>query len=404
MTSIEQIYSTRKEMLPLIESHAACWNDELVPALAKEDIHIRKFTDLPEKWKESLCEFFKANIAPAIKTSMQSFDTNKIENLNLALFVSGFADKDAFYILEAPIEASGRLIRVPTKGYKPNETGDLNAPFSYDYVFLEDLIVNNLDSIFPDEKNLVAYPFRVTRNGEIDIIMDESADFLNSVKKGVSNRKSGFLTRLECSKNMSAEIRETIAKNLHVADYLIYEFNGPLGLVDLWQLYKIDRPDLKDKTFLPSILPLLTPEKNLFTTISKRDIVLYHPYDGFEVIIDLLKEAASDSKVVEICITMYRMDHKSPIVDALIEAARNGKKVTAIIELKAKFDEENNILLVSKLQEAGINTVYNFPNLKVHAKLCLIVRKEKGGLCGTHIWVQETTTRLQPKFTGTSAT
>jgi polyphosphate kinase len=127
-------------------------------------------------------------------------------------------------------------------------------------------------------------------------------------------------------------------------------------------------------------LPLLTAEKNIFTNISKQDIVLYHPYDGFEVIIDLLKESALDSNVLEICITMYRVDSKSPIVDALMEAARKGKKVVAIIELKAKFDEENNILLASRLKEAGVNIVYNFPNIKVHAKLCLIIRKEKTGL------------------------
>jgi polyphosphate kinase len=121
---------------------------------------------------------------------------------------------------------------------------------------------------------------------------------------------------------------------------------------------------------------LLFSGKNIFETVSKQDFVLYHPYDSFEVIIDLLKEAALDNSISEICITMYRMDHKSPVVDALIEAAKNGKKVMAIVELKAKFDEENNILLVTKLKNGGVNPVYNFPNFKVHAKLCLIVRKE----------------------------
>ena len=148
------------------------------------------------------------------------------------------------------------------------------------------------------------------------------------------------------------------------------------GLVDLWQLLKINRSNLKDKSFFPCISPLVISDKNIFETISKQDFVLYHPYDGFDVIIDLLREAAIESYVSEICITMYRMDHKSPIVDALIEAVRNGKKVTAIVELKAKFDEENNILLVAKLRSGGVNTVYNFPNFKVHAKLCLITRRE----------------------------
>lgn len=132
---------------------------------------------------------------------------------------------------------------------------------------------------------------------------------------------------------------------------------------------------------MPCISPILiSEEKKILETISEQDFVLYHPYDSFEVIVDLLKEAGSDSDVSGICITMYRMDHKSPIVDALIEAVKKGKKVTAIVELKAKFDEENNILLVAKLKNGGINTVYNFPNFKVHAKLCLITRKEKSGV------------------------
>ncbi|MGZ4850429.1 MAG: polyphosphate kinase 1, partial [Candidatus Bathyarchaeia archaeon] len=195
----------------------------------------------------------------------------------------------------------------------------------------------------------------------------------------LSSRKAGFPTRLEFDKKMPRSIRELIAKKVGLPDYSIYDSDGPLGLVDLWQLLKINRPNLKDKTFFPSVSPLLKSGKNIFKTIKKRDFVLYHPYDGFEVIIDLLREAGSDRKVLEICITMYRMDHKSPVVDALIEAAKKGKKVTAIVELKAKFDEENNILLVSKHMEGGVNTAYNFPSFKVHAKLCLIVRKEKNG-------------------------
>ena len=223
----------------------------------------------------------------------------------------------------------------------------------------------------------MAYPFRLTRNGEIEILMDESADFMNSVKKGLSKRKTGFPTRLEFHKETPSPLKESIAVRVGLSNDFIYDFDGPLGLVDLWQLHKINRPDLKDKIFSPSILPLLTQEKSIFKTIAQRDIVLYHPYDSFEVIIDLLKEAAQDRYVKKICITMYRMDPKSPIVDALMEAVKKGKKVTAIIELKAKFDEENNILLVTKLKKAGIKTVYNFPKFKVHAKLCLIVRKEK---------------------------
>ena len=375
MSSMEQIEATRKEILPLIEGHARCWRDEIVPALGKEDICIREFAELPEKWRGELREYFKKSILPELKIPKEGFNRAAIENLHVTLFVSGYPEQDSSYILDVPTEKFGRLIRIPRGGFIQEGEG-----VEYDFVFLEDLLANNLDLIFPNEKALSAYAFRLTRNGEIDILMDESSDFLSSVKKGLSARKGGFPSRLEFDKKMPLSIREAIATAMGLPDYLTYEFDGPLGFVDLWQLLKINRPDLKDKTFLPSISPLLTSDKNIFATIARRDFVLYHPYDGFEVIIDLLREAAVDRDVIEINMTMYRMDARSPIVDALIEAARRGKKVTAIIELKAKFDEENNILLASRLRNEGVNTVYSFPKFKVHAKLCLIVRKEKTGI------------------------
>ncbi|HEX7483082.1 MAG TPA: polyphosphate kinase 1 [Candidatus Bathyarchaeia archaeon] len=379
MSFMEQIVTTRKEILPLIESHSKCWKDELVPALAKEEIYIRSFKDLPEKNQTDLREFFKAAIAPSIRIPKVGFDSVSIENLHITLYVSGFQNQPDFCILlDIPSEKFGRLIGIPKNRHV--DTSEDSEGRENDFVLLEDLIINNLDTIFPSEKNLTAYSFRLTRNGEIDILMDESADFIKSVQSSLSKRKAGFPTRLEFDKKTPNSIRQEITKKVGLPDYLTYEFDGPLGLVDLWQLLKINRPDLKDKSFFPCISPLVISENNIFETISKQDFVLYHPYDGFDVIIDLLREAAIESDVSEICITMYRMDHKSPIVDALIEAARNGKKVTAIVELKAKFDEENNILLVSKLRSGGVNTVYNFPNFKVHAKLCLITRKEKNGI------------------------
>ncbi len=378
LSPLEQIEATRKEIIPLIEKHVDCWRNELLPALAKEDICIKAIGDLPEKARKSLSEFFKVSILPNLKIQ-EGICGATIENLHVSLFISGFSGKPTCCIIDVPTESFSRLVQVPGSMHTFN-LGNEGVCTQCDFVFLEDLIANNLQLIFPNEQTLVAYPFRLTRNGEIDILMDESADFLFSVKKSLSNRKAGFPSRLEFDKKTPLGIREALAAGLGLPSCFIYESDGPLGLVDLWQLLKFNRPDLKDKTFLPSVLPLLTPEKNIFTTIAKRDIVLYHPYDGFEVIIDLLKEAADDPNVLRICITMYRVDHKSPIVDALMEAAGKGKNVVVIIELKAKFDEENNILLASKLKEAGVDIVYNFPNFKVHAKLCLIERREKTGI------------------------
>ncbi len=372
LTPIEEIEATRKEITPLIKNQANCLRNELLPALAKERICVWRFNELGIKDQENLRAFLRNSILPIIKTPTEGFDTPVAENLHITLYVIGFSKKESFRLVDVPTEEFGRLIRIPKSEY--------SQEMEHNFVFLEDLMVNNLNLIFPNEKNLTAYQFRLTRNGEIDILMDESADFINSVQKSLAKRKAGFPSRLEFERKVPAVIREKIASAFGLPEYLTYEFDGPLGLVDLWQLLKINRPDLKDKVFLPCISPFLTQESDLFKTIAKQDFVLYHPYDGFEVIVDLLKQAAQDSHVLEICITMYRMDHNSPVVDALIEAADKGKKVTAIVELKAKFDEENNIQLVSKLRQGGINTVYNFPKIKVHAKLCLITRKENGNL------------------------
>ena len=370
MTPIEQIETTRIEILTLIERQAECWKNELLPRLEKEEIIIRKFRDLPDNKKEKLRTLLQLNILPNIKVYRQNWETTVIENLQVALCVHGFDNGD-YCMVELPTEQFMRLIEIPQSSFRQK----LNM--QHEFVFIEDLTASNLDLVFPNEQSLAAYSFRLTRNSEIEILMDESSDFLASVKKGLSKRKTGFPSRLEFDKNMPPQIKEALVKQFGLVYYLTYDLDCPLGFVDLWQLHKLNRPDLKDKSFLPSITPLLTPEKSLFQIISKRDIVLYHPYDSFEIIVDLLKEAACDRFVERICITMYRMDAKSPIVDALIEARKNGKKVTAVVELKAKFDEENNILLVSRLKEAGIEAVYNFPNFKVHAKLCVIVRKEK---------------------------
>lgn len=370
LTFAEQVETTREQIIPLVERHAACLRDEILPALAKQKIFIWNFNDLGQKDKDNLREFLKQSILPLIKIH-PGLDGSSIENLHVTLYVSGFTKQGSYCLVDVPTEEFGRLIRIPKSVY--------SQQVEYNFVFIEDLIVNNLELLFPEEKNLTTYQFRLTRNGEIAILMNnESSDFLYSVKKSLTSRKTGFPSRLEFERNVPVTVKEEIASSLGLPEDLIYEFDGPLGLVDLWQMLKINRPDLKDVSFTPCIDPLLTQQGQMFSTIDKQDFVLYHPYDSFDVIVNLLREAANDPKVLEICITMYRMDHNSPIVDTLIEAAEKGKQITAIIELKAKFDEENNIRLVSKLRQGGVNTVYNFPDFKVHAKLCLIVKKENG--------------------------
>ena len=235
MSFMEQIETTRTEILPLIENHAKCWREELLPALAKEEIHIRNFKDLPEKDKDALRDFFKSTVVPLIKVPKVGFDSVSIENLHVTLYISGFLNQPKFCILlDVPTEKFGRLISIPKK--RQVETGKDEEAKEHHFVLLEDLIINNLNLIFPTEENLAAYPFRLTRNGEIDILMDESADFIESVQKSLSTRKVGFPTRLEFDKKTPSAIKQAITKKMGLPDYLTYEFDGPLGLVDLWQL------------------------------------------------------------------------------------------------------------------------------------------------------------------------
>lgn len=380
MTPFQQIEATRKEIIPLIEKYSRCWKEDLLPALAAKEICIKKLRDLTSNQKECLRGYFATSILPAFKNPKQELSHTFIENLRVNLLVVAKKDNQEFYhVIEVPTEQLGRLIEIPRKELQAKSSSEKKT-VGVELVFLEDLVASNLDLLYPNEMIVAAYPFRLTRNGEIDFVMDESSDFLISVKKSVQNRKEGFASRLEFGEKMPERLKELLSNLSGLPSYLLYEFDGPLGIVDLWQLLKIERPELKDKTFLPCTPDSLTPEKDPFAAVARSDFVLYHPYDSFDVIIDLLKKAAQDPDVLEICITLYRLDSKSPVIAALIEAAQKGKNVTAVIELKAKFDEENNINLASKLRSAGVNAVYNFPNFKVHAKLCLIVRKEKAGI------------------------
>jgi polyphosphate kinase len=378
MTPFQQIEATRKEIIPLIEKHGLCWKNELLPALASNKILIKKVGDLALYQKLFLRDHFIKNILPVLKTSIRELSQTFIESLHLNLLVvTKKQGQVTYHIVDVPTAQFGRLIEIPRNNQLKT---DENKAFGLELVFLEELVACNIGLLYPTEKIVAAYPFRLTRNGEIDFIIDESSDFLISFKKNVQSRKEGFASRLEFDRRMPEKLKDLVSNLSGLPSYLLYTSDSPLGLVDLWQLLKTDRPDLKDTPFQPYTPPSLAPGKDLFKAIAKKDYVLYHPYDSFEIISNLLKQAVQDPDVIEICITLYRMDSKSPIIDALIEAAENGKKVTAVIELKAKFDEEHNINLASKLRAAGVNAVCNFPNYKVHAKLCLIVRKEKRGI------------------------
>jgi len=215
----------------------------------------------------------------------------------------------------------------------------------------------------------------MTRNAEIKITDDLASDLLTAMELGIESRRTGFPVRLEIDGSMPDKLKKLFIRNFMLTDDLVYKVDMPLSIVDFWQFLGIDRPDLKDKPFLPYTPPAFKKDQDIFSAIEKRDWVFYHPYDSFNTIVNPLNQAAEDPDVLAIKTTMYRVGKKSPIISALLHARKRGKAVSVLVELKAKFDEEKNIGWAKVLEEAGVHVIYGLEDLKVHAKILLIVRK-----------------------------
>jgi polyphosphate kinase len=296
-------------------------------------------------------------------------------SLNLAVVLRDQQQREYVARVKVPTDIFPRLHHLLLEEYN-DDLGSRAADQGITLLLLEDIIATNLDRLFPGMTIVGAYPFRVTRDAEVEITIDQASDLLTAIEESISTRRSGKCVRLEVHKSMPEPLREVFMNNLGLTPDSVFQVDAPLALVDLWQILKIDRPDLKDDNFLPFTPSELREGCDLFGAIAQRDYVLYHPYDSFSVIVNLLKEAAVDPEVLAIKITLYRIDKRSPIVDALLRARQNKKNVTVLVELKAKFDEENNINWAKQLEHSGVHVVYGFPDIKVHAKLLLIIRRQ----------------------------
>ncbi|MGD0804941.1 MAG: polyphosphate kinase 1 [Candidatus Bathyarchaeia archaeon] len=379
MTPHEQLVAIRREVLSILRLHEDVWNRELLQELAEEGIRIMRVVDLNESQQIAVRKYFELQIFPALTPlaldSANHFPFISNLSLNLAVILRDKKKHEWLAKVKVPTNIFPRLQQLQLEEYEEDVDRRV-ADHGITLLFLEDIIASNLDQLFPGIDIVSAYPFRITRDAEVEISLDQTSDLLNVIEESIKTRRSGKCVRLEVDKSMPESLREVFMKNMGLTPDAVYAFDGPLGFIDFWQLLKIDRPDLKDKTFLPFMPTKLRQGRDYFKAISKRDYVLYHPYDNFNVLINLLKQAAVDPGVLAIKITLYRIDKKSPIVDALRQASRHRKNVTALVELKAKFDEKNNINWAKRLEHAGVHVAYGFPDLKVHAKLCLIVRKE----------------------------
>jgi len=379
MTPSRQMDAIRASLLPTLREQASCWKEDLLPKLAAAGIRITTVADLTEDEKMVLRAKFVEEIFPVL--TPLAFDPSHpfpfISNLslNLAIIVRDRNGREFFARVKVPTKFFSRMIPVPRSG-PVNGT----SPGEIRFVFLEEIIGANADLLFPGLAVVAAYPFRITRDADLEIEEDEASDLLTAVEQVMEQRRTGTPVRIEVDDRMPEAICQTLEQQLHIAPSMLYRSDTPPGLADIMQLLSLDRPDLKDAPFIPSVPAEIADGRDIFAAIRKHDICLFHPYESFSPVIGFLRQAANDPDVLAIKITLYRVGTNSPVVAALLEARENGKAVAAVIELKARFDEENNIGWANKLEQAGVHVVYGIVGLKVHAKACMVVRREKNGI------------------------
>lgn len=380
----EQLALIRQQLLPKLEESYNCWKNDLLPKLKKKGINVLHYDQLKRKQRKLLRSYFKKEIYPAL--TPLAFDPGHpfphISNLsmNLAVVVHDSKHGQRFARLKVP-KIYSRLISIPSEesADEYQELG-LNDRGSTNFVWIEEIISANLDLLFPGLNVEAAYPFRVTRDADPEIEEDEASDLLSAIEESVRERQFGSAIRLEIDISMPDQVRDILQTNLDVASYQIYVVDGPIGLSDVMELMEINRPELKDKPFKPSIPPSLSTDESIFSVIRRKNILLYHPYDSFEPVIRFIREAARDPEVLAIKMTLYRVGPDSPVVAALMDARENGKQVAVLVELKARFDEANNIIWAKSLERAGVHVVYGLIGLKVHAKVCVVIRHEPDGI------------------------
>jgi polyphosphate kinase len=384
MTPAEQLAGTWHALLPLLERHSDCWRNTLLPKLRDADIRVLDYEELKGKQRRLLRRYFEREIFPVL--TPLAFDPGHpfphISNLsmNLAVVIKDPLHGERFARLKVP-DVLPRLLRIPSEEKADSyESLGLAEVGSNNFVWLEQVVAANLDLLFPGLEVVAVYPFRVTRDADFEIQEDEAADLLCTIEEGVGQRYFGSVVRLEVDEQMPEAVRNILVGNMDLAPYQVYTVKAPIGMASLMELTHVDRPDLKDQPFLPAVPTSLTTGEHILSVLRRRNVLLYHPYTSFAPVVDFVTEAAKDPDVLAIKQTLYRVGQNSPVVDALMEARENGKQVAVLVELKARFDEENNIGWARALERAGVHVVYGLLGLKTHAKVCLVVRREREGI------------------------
>ncbi len=373
-TAQEALKEIRIRAVELVDEQYRILNEILLPELEKEDIRFIRRSDWNKDQAEWLYRYFQDSLLPVL-TPMgldPAHPFPRILNKSLS-FVISLEGKDAFgrscdmAVVQAP-RSLPRLIKIPES---------VKGTGKQDFVFLSSIIHENVDELFHGMKVKGSFQFRATRNSDLFVDAEEVENLLRAMEGELLSRRYGDMVRLEIDSDCPEDVVNFLRKNFKLDEDEIYKVNGPVNLNRLMQLCDLeDRPDLRFKPFTPSIPVKLAGGADIFSVLRRQDILLHHPFESFVPVVDFLHKAASDEKVLVIKQTLYRTGPKSSIVDALVEAARSGKEVSVVIELRARFDEADNIALANRLQEAGAHVVYGVVGYKTHAKMALVVRRE----------------------------
>ena len=371
LSPTETFNSIRRVVSELVATQYALWNNELLPQLAENGIRVREVSQLSAKRAAWAHRYFLQEVFPMLTPLAvdASHPFPQLLNKSHNLFVRAKAQRGGeplHAIVQVP-RVVPRLIAMPRK----------EADEPWDYIYLASLIKQHISELFPGLILEGVHPFRVTRNSDLYIDEEEAENLLRTIEQELRRSSRGDAVRLEVEADCPRDFRDLLLEFFDLTEADVYKADGPLSMTHLMPLITNDAfANLKDRPFQPGRDPALPPHADIFEVLRRQDVLLHHPYDSFDPIVDLIEEAAQDPQVLAIKITLYRTSGDSPIVEALIEAANAGKQVTAIVELRARFDEAVNIQWARRLEEAGAHVIYGVVGLKTHCKALLIVRRD----------------------------
>ena len=368
-----------KETHEFVQEQYECWNEKLMPALTRENIRVLDLKELTPEQESFIDAYCEAEVDPLLTPVTVDPAHPFPRVLNKALCIG--------LLLKRKRRASGMYMGVITVPRALPRLVRLPSSDGTAFVFLADLLTYHAARMYRGYEIVSAASFRVTRNSNLYLEEEETRNLLESVRTELHRRRKGDAVRLEIDANASGEIARRLQQTFELDDWQIFPTQGPVNLSRLFNFYDLERPALKFKSFVPRELRLPSNSTDIFAELRKRDILLHHPYDSFDAVVDFIERAASDPDVISLKQTIYRTNRDSPIVEALISAAAAEKEVTAVLELKARFDEASNIQWARMLEDAGVQVYHGLVSLKTHCKLCLLVRHDPDGVTRRYVHI-----------------